>query len=106
MNQEVIEARIFRFSPLTDKKPSYQVFMVPCERPTPAYWILRKIYEDIDRTLAFRAHRCGHGVCLGCLIKLNGKIVKGCETLVAPGAKVTIEPVNADKIVRDLVVTS
>jgi succinate dehydrogenase/fumarate reductase-like Fe-S protein len=43
---------------------------------------------------------------LGCLIKLNGKIVKGCETLVAPGAKVTIEPVNADKIVRDLVATS
>jgi succinate dehydrogenase/fumarate reductase-like Fe-S protein len=106
MGQGTIEARVFRFNPSIDKKPSYRVFTVPCERPVPPYWILRKIYEAFDRTLAFRPHRCGHGVCLGCLLRLNGRIVKGCETPIAPGAKVTIEPVNASQIVRDLALSS
>ena len=100
----MIEARVFRFNPIINKKPFYQIFKVPCQGAMPVYWILKKIYEELDRTLAFRDYQCGHGVCLSCLIKLNDKIVKGCETLVSPGTKITIEPVvDTDKIVRDLV---
>jgi succinate dehydrogenase/fumarate reductase-like Fe-S protein len=38
------------------------------------------------------------------MVKLDGKVVKGCATQVEPGSKIKLEPAAGGEVVRDLVV--
>ena len=64
--------------------------------------LLRYIYENLDPTLAFRDYRCGSGLCNTCLVRVNGKTKRSCETLVPQGEELQIEPASG-RVIRDLV---
>jgi len=101
MGAIVIRAKVFRYSP-GEKKETLDTFEVPYTEGMTVQILLRSIYENIDPTLAFRDFRCGQGICNTCRIKVNGRAVRSCETLVRPGEEILLEPAN-DEIIKDLV---
>ena len=104
MTHTTVKATIFRYNPDTDAAPTYQTYEVPWTEKGLVIQLLKTIYVDIDRTLAFRYYACGHKVCNGCMMKINGKPTHACFTFVLPGDELRIEPMPGYPIIRDLVV--
>ena len=40
---------------------------------------------------------------MACLLKINGVTARGCTTLIKPGEKVVLEPLDGHKVIKDLV---
>jgi len=102
MEEKRISAKVFRYSP-EEKEKRLDRFEVPPSPGMTVQILLRFIYEHIDPTLAFRDFRCGQGICNTCRIKMNGRVIRSCETLVHPGEEILLEPTN-EKVIKDLVV--
>lgn len=100
----VIKVKIFRFDPDKDERPYYQEYRVPVDRAVTVRELLTIIYHDQDGTLAFRDYLCYKGSCNTCIVKLNGKNIKSCATQVHPGEEIRLDPIQEDRVVRDLVV--
>jgi succinate dehydrogenase / fumarate reductase iron-sulfur subunit len=99
-----IKAKIFRYNPDKDKQPYFQDYNVKTDRSFTVHELLTVIHHDHDGTLAYRQFKCYKGMCTTCLVKLNGKVVKGCSTQVEPGSEITLEPAAGGDLIRDLVV--
>lgn len=97
-------ARIKRFDPSIDEGPRFQEYRIPVAERIDVQDLLRDVYEKIDPTLAFRNCDCYRGVCLGCIISVNGKRSRACCTWIQPGDEVTIGPVEGFPVIRDLVI--
>lgn len=78
-----------------------QSFEVPCEHRQSVLTVLNYIYENRDPTLGFRHYKCGHGVCNGCRMNINGEPRKACATVVSPGAHLVLKPCKGT-LIRDL----
>lgn len=102
MERKRIQARIARYSP-QDKAKRIDTFEIPCSAGMTVQVLLRYIYENLDPTLAFREYRCGTGICNTCRIKVNGKVIRPCETLVELDQELFLEPAS-NKVIRDLVI--
>lgn len=66
--------------------------------------ILMRLIHEQDASFACRTPMCFKGVCGDCLVRVNGRNVRGCTTLVRPGETVTLEPHSGYELVRDVVV--
>ena len=97
------KVKVFRFNPDVDAAPYYQNYEVPMEENLTVLFILKKIYSEIDQTLAFRENLCFKGGCTQCLMSINGAPAKACSTLIKPGEEVLVEPFAGAPVVRDLV---
>jgi len=97
-----IQVKILRYSP-EHKGKKIEKFEIPYSSGMTVQILLRHIFENIDPTLAFRDFRCGRGSCNACLIKVNGKVKKSCETAVHIGQEVLLEPAS-DRVIKDLVI--
>jgi succinate dehydrogenase / fumarate reductase, iron-sulfur subunit len=104
MPADIIKAKILRFNPDIDKKSYFQDYSVEVDRPVTIHELLSIIRRDIDGTLAFRTYKCYKGMCQTCVVKLNGKTVKGCATQVSPDSEIVLEPAAGGDVIRDLVV--
>ena len=104
MEKSEISVRIFRFDPKTETKPTFSDYKLPYSRGATILGVLRYIYENVDRTLAFRDYHCAAQICGGCRVKVNGKVVKACNEGIQPGAVLTIEPFDRKRVIRDLAV--
>lgn len=98
-----IQVAVFRYDPAVDDEPSYQAYKVPVKQELTLQAVLEYIYENCDQTLAFRKGQCYQGICTRCLVKLNGKPVRACSTLLKAGDTVQVDPVNREKVLKDLV---
>lgn len=99
----MIEVECFRFDPESDKKPRFQSYKVPFQENMSVLNVLDYIFENLDNTLGYVSF-CRHGVCGECKVKVNGRKGLACKMLAQK--KMRIEPVSADKVVRDLIVLS
>ena len=99
-----IEVRAFRFDPQGGGAPTYATYAVPAAAPLTALEVLDYVYANLDRHLAYRTYYCLKGVCLSCLVRIDGKGAKGCERLLHPGKSYTIDPIHGYPLIRDLVV--
>ncbi|MGQ9696106.1 MAG: 2Fe-2S iron-sulfur cluster-binding protein [Thermodesulfobacteriota bacterium] len=97
----IIEIR--REDALSKKEAHYDVYEISAERGMTILEILNEIYEKLDESLAFRHYHCRRGICLSCTVKLNGKIVRACATLLWPGRKYLLEPAYGEALIKDLV---
>ena len=104
MTKRTVTTKVFRYNPDTDPYPSYKNYEVPIEEKTMVLQVLKSIYDDQDRTLAFRRFSCGYKFCNSCLMTINGKAANACRTIVEPGDEITVEPLGGYPIIRDLVV--
>lgn len=104
MGERIITANVFRFNPQIDENPKYEVYKIQAEKSISILNLLNYIRRNMDRSLAYRNYSCNLGLCLSCLIHINGKSVRGCTKKVSPGDTVTIEPAIGYEVIRDLVV--
>jgi succinate dehydrogenase/fumarate reductase-like Fe-S protein len=100
---EIIRVSIRREDPLSGKDSCLRTYEVETKRDMTVLEILQEIYSRLDPTLAYRRYRCGRRLCRSCEVKLDGKIVRGCATLLHPGETYLIEPAQPGSIIRDLV---
>lgn len=104
MSNQVVTAKVFRFDPDKDLYPTYKTYTVPCTEKMQVLQVLSDIYENQDRTLAFRNFSCGHKMCRNCMMMVNGAAKFGCMTIVNPGDSVTVEPLAGYPVIRDLAI--
>lgn len=102
---------LVRFDPASDEGPRLQRYAVPYRRRMSIFTALREIYEQQDRTLAFRNQQCGRGICGTCRVRvdlerlgLDHKSVKSCSIPIEPGDHVVVRPAYEKRVIRDLVV--
>ena len=99
----VIQISLRREKPPPGKSPYFQNFEIPAGRDMTVLEVLRDIYLRHDPTLAFRHYRCGRRLCRSCEVKVDGKIVRGCATLLHPGRTYRLEAAHPETLIRDLV---
>ncbi|MCA1899277.1 MAG: succinate dehydrogenase iron-sulfur subunit [Chloroflexi bacterium] len=99
-----ITLKVFRYNPEKDKRGHYEVYKVEGVENDRVLDLLEYIKGNYDGTLSFR-RSCAHGVCGSDAIRINGRNMLACKTLVRDvGEKITVEPVLGLKIVKDLIV--
>ena len=99
-----LQLRIQRYNPEVDSKPHYEEYTVEADPADRLLDALNQIKWHQDGTLTFR-RSCAHGVCGSDAMRINGRNRLACKTLVQDvGERVTIEPLQAFPVIKDLVV--
>ena len=88
MNQIILKVRR---GPSAGESETYQTYALPIAC-TSLLMALRYIKDNLDPSLDFRAYHCAKGVCTSCLMMVDGKLVKACESRVEPGNVYTVAP--------------
>lgn len=104
MDEKKVYLKIFRFDPIKDKAPKYEIYEVPWRENLTLLSALDYIRKNLDETLAFRDYCCGCSWCMSCLMMVNGKGVQACSKILESSERLTIEPLRGFPIIRDLVV--
>lgn len=100
--------RIKRCNPETDERPHFEDFKVDVQPTDRLLDALMFVKRHLDGTLSFRKS-CAHGICGSDAMTINGTERLACKTLVRDvaqkeGAVVTVEPLQALPVQRDLMV--
>jgi succinate dehydrogenase / fumarate reductase iron-sulfur subunit len=99
-----ITLKVFRYNPEKDKRGHYEIYTVEGDENERVLDLLEYIKGNYDGTLSFR-RSCAHGICGSDAIRINGRNMLACKTLVREvGEKITVEPILGLKIVKDLIV--
>ena len=95
-----IKVTCFRFDASVDQSSRRETFVVPIDGMTSVLNVLEYIQKNYEPSLAYYSC-CRRGLCAKCNVKVNGVNGLACEMVVE--GDILIEPVNEDKIQRDLV---
>lgn len=103
-----LTVRVKRFDPTRDERPRFDEYQVPAEPMDRVLDLLHYIKWHLDGTLTFRKS-CAHGICGSDAMKIDGENRLACSTLVhdlgvKEGGTVTVEPLPAAQVLKDLVV--
>jgi len=79
----------------------FSEYQVPVEEKMSVFNVVEYIQGRLDPSLAYYAS-CRIGKCLGCTLKVNGKLRLACTTLVE--GDLQLEPDHRYPLIRDLVV--
>jgi succinate dehydrogenase / fumarate reductase iron-sulfur subunit len=100
----LITLKIFRYNPEVDKTFHYETYTLEGEETDRVLDLLEKVKGYNDGTLSFR-RSCAHGVCGSDALRINGRNMLACKTLVRDvGYTITVEPVLGLKVIKDLIV--
>jgi succinate dehydrogenase iron-sulfur subunit len=98
--------RILRYNPETDNEPHFENYKIEAGPKMTVLDCLHLIKWNLDGTLTFR-RSCAHGICGSDGMKINGKNGLACSILLKDlnmNKPVTIEPLPAMPIIKDLVI--
>ena len=99
-----VKVRVFRFDPVTDQAPRFEEYLVPYAEKMRVLDALNYIHEHYDGSLAYR-WVCRAAQCGSCTVMVDGKPGPACRTEIPAGTEViTIEPLRAFPVIKDLVV--
>lgn len=99
-----VKLSIFRYDPKKDEKPHYELYQVPWKEGLMVLDALNYIKENIDSSLSFR-QGCRSAICGSCALRVDKRGCLACRTKITePVEKITIDPLNHFKVIRDLVV--
>ncbi|NCP87847.1 MAG: succinate dehydrogenase iron-sulfur subunit [Anaerolineae bacterium CG_4_9_14_3_um_filter_57_17] len=99
-----VTLKIFRYNPEVDQKFHYETYTLEAEETDRVLDVLERIKGQKDGTLSFR-RSCAHGVCGSDALRINGRNMLACKTLVRDvGEKITVEPILGLKVIKDLIV--
>jgi len=99
-----VTLKIFRYNPEVDEKFHYETYTFNAEETDRILDLLEHVKGYMDGTLSFR-RSCAHGVCGSDAMRINGKNMLACKSLVRDvGATITVEPILGLKVVKDLIV--
>lgn len=94
--------KIYRYDPAVDAEPRYEVFEDVAYVGRTVMDVLRDLYGNRDRSLAFRC-ACRAGLCTVCRMKVNDKSVMACMSMAEKD--MVIEPSGTGEIIKDLMTT-
>jgi succinate dehydrogenase / fumarate reductase iron-sulfur subunit len=99
-----VTLKVFRYNPEKDKKPHYATYKLEAHPADRVLDLLEYVKWHIDGTLSFR-RSCAHGVCGSDAMRINSRNRLACKVLVKDlGSKITVEPLLAMKVLKDLIV--
>ena len=100
---DLAEVKVFRFDPVEDKEPRYEVYRVPYKGYT-VLNVLRYIMENHDPTLSFRFGCAGGGYqrCGCCPVLVNRTPVLSCKKVAEK--EMVIEPHPKFEVIKDLAI--
>lgn len=99
-----VTVKIFRYNPEKDERGHYETYTVKADGNARVLDVLEMIKGKKDGTLAFR-RSCAHGVCGSDAMRINGKNMLACKTLIRDvGTNLTVEPIMGLKVAKDLIV--
>jgi len=98
-----VKIRIRRFSPHSQGGPKNSVYTLNHWEGMTLHSALDYIYKVLDPTVAFRPYKCNKGICMSCVVTVNGKRRQACSTFLNPGDQLLIEPTHGELVIRDLV---
>ena len=101
--ESMIRVTVRREDPLSGEAAYYRTYEIPAVRDMTVLEILGAIYSRLDPSLAYRRYRCGRRQCHSCEVRVDGKIVRGCATLLHPGKTYQLDPARPGELIRDLV---
>jgi succinate dehydrogenase/fumarate reductase-like Fe-S protein len=97
-----VEIRIRRLS-APKGSPEESVYLLDYYEGMTLHRALEEIYQKLDSTLAYRPYRCNKGICMSCLVSVDGKRRQSCTIFLRPGDRVLVESEKEHPRVRDLV---
>ncbi|MCS6773890.1 MAG: succinate dehydrogenase iron-sulfur subunit [Anaerolineae bacterium] len=102
-----VTLKIKRFNPEVDKKPHWESYTVEVEPTDRVLDALHEVKWTQDGTLALR-RSCAHGICGSDAMRINGRNMLACKTLVKDvaqeGGTITVEPILGLPVLKDLIV--
>ena len=99
-----VTLKIFRYNPEVDTKFHYETYTIEGQETDRILDLLEHVKGYNDGTLSFR-RSCAHGVCGSDAMRINGKNMLACKTLVRDiGTTITVEPLLGLKVIKDLIV--
>ena len=99
-----VNLKIFRYNPEGDEKFHYETYTFNAEETDRILDLLEHVKGYMDGTLSFR-RSCAHGVCGSDAMRINGKNMLACKSLVRDvGTTITVEPILGLKVIKDLIV--
>jgi len=99
-----VTLKIFRYNPEVDEKFHYETYTFNAEETDRILDLLEHVKGYMDGTLSFR-RSCAHGVCGSDAMRINGKNMLACKSLVRDvGTTITVEPILGLKVIKDLIV--
>src|SRR4029078_3726274 len=99
-----VTLKIFRYNPELDTKFHYETYTIEGQETDRVLDLLEHVKGYNDGTLSFR-RSCAHGVCGSDAMRINGKNMLACKTLVRDiGTTITVEPLLGLKVIKDLIV--
>jgi succinate dehydrogenase / fumarate reductase iron-sulfur subunit len=101
--EKAITVRVWRWRPETEAAGRLEEHRVASAAPLSVMALLARVHE-VDGTFCCRTATCFKGRCGSCLVRVDGKDVFGCTTLVRPGETVTVEPHSRFAVIRDVAV--
>lgn len=103
MDNNAIKIKVYRFDPDSGEAGRLEEYAVAGGAPLSVMALLAKVRE-LDPTFCCRTATCFKGRCGSCQVRVNGRDVFGCTTLVQPGETVVVEPHSRYAVVRDVAV--
>jgi succinate dehydrogenase / fumarate reductase iron-sulfur subunit len=101
---EIVEFKVYRFTPSVDKSFYYIIYEVPYRPGMTVLDGLTYILEELDPSLSFR-YSCRFKICGSCAIRINSEQKLACESQVSNlGKEIQIDPLSNFRIIKDLVV--
>ncbi|MBM6999153.1 4Fe-4S dicluster domain-containing protein [bacterium] len=97
-----INVTIRRYDPTVDEAPHYETYEVEWRENMSVLEVVRAVHENCE-PIAFD-YSCRGASCGLCGMKVNGKPVFACDTMVHEGEDLTIEPLDNFPVIRDLFV--
>ena len=101
-----INLKIKRSRTSTDQPPGKSDFCisVPDEELWTVLDLLDYIRMHVDDSIGYYRHSvCNRGICRRCWAKVNGRVKRICEYVIAGPGDLVLEPVDNKKVVKDLV---
>lgn len=99
-----IDLKIKRFDPERDVRPYWAEYRLEAPATDRVLDLLHYVKWELDGTLAFR-RSCAHGVCGSDAMRINGFNRLACKVLVKDlGRTITVEPLAAFRVLKDLIV--
>ena len=99
-----ITIKIFRYNPEKDERGHYETYTVEADPNDRVLDVLEYVKGKNDGSLSFR-RSCAHGICGSDAMRINGRNMLACKTLVRDvGDKITVEPLLGLKVAKDLIV--
>ena len=101
-----INLLVKRFDPSLKSDPYTDTFeiTVSSEEKWTVLDLLDHVQKNFDSSLRYYRHSvCNRGICMRCLAKVNGRVSRLCEYVIASDSEIMLEPANEKAIVIDLV---